>query len=75
MTAVTAAPPMTEAFWAEHRAQLLAHWLKLFDSPAFGVAYVRRAVEDYLAEPGCPFPRIGHDFKDALDGRDTAKTA
>ena len=66
---------MTAEYWAAHRTQLLAHWLKLFDSPAFGVAYVRCAVEEYLAEPGCPFPKIAYDFKDLLDGRAAAKTA
>lgn len=50
-----------------HRQAMVAHFVWLYHHLYAGPGHSREAVAAYLKRSGCPFPKIGHDVKVALD--------
>lgn len=53
-------------FYEKHRQTMVAGFVSMFDQDE---AYCRYAVKTYIEKPNCPFPKIGHDVRQALDAR------
>ena len=50
----------------EHHDRMVDHFVWLF---GFDPDYARYACSKYVETKGCPFPKIGHAVKAALDAR------
>ena len=46
---------------------MVAHFVWLYHHPYAGPDVSREAVGVYLRRSSCPFPKIGHDVKAAID--------
>lgn len=56
-----------------HHQIMVNHFVWLYHHPYAGPGHSREAVGAYLQRSGCPFPKIGHDVKAALDAASQEK--